>query len=50
MPTALVEDIALIGPTAKIKDELQRWRETVITTLLVSGGARQLRQIAELVD
>ncbi|MEU4712390.1 LLM class F420-dependent oxidoreductase [Micromonospora purpureochromogenes] len=50
VPTALVEDIALIGPTAKIKDELQRWRETVITTLLVSGGPRQLRQIAELVD
>ena len=50
VPTALVEDIALIGPTAKIKDELQRWRESVITTLLVSGGPRQLRQIAELVD
>lgn len=49
VPTALVEDIALIGPAAKIKDELQRWRETVITTLLVSGGPRQLRQIAELV-
>ncbi|NYF57924.1 LLM class F420-dependent oxidoreductase [Micromonospora purpureochromogenes] len=50
VPTALVEDIALIGPTAKIKDELQQWRETVITTLLVSGGPRQLRQFAELVD
>ncbi|MBM0259935.1 LLM class F420-dependent oxidoreductase [Micromonospora sp. 4G55] len=50
VPTALVEDIALIGPTAKIKDELQRWRESVITTLLVQGGPRQLRQIAELVD
>ncbi|MFI7575691.1 LLM class F420-dependent oxidoreductase [Micromonospora sp. NPDC049497] len=50
VPTALVEDIALVGPTAKIKDELQRWRESVITTLLVSGGPRQLRQIAELVD
>ncbi|WP_346539890.1 LLM class F420-dependent oxidoreductase [Micromonospora sp. DPT] len=50
VPTALVEDIALIGPTAKIKDELPRWRESVITTLLVSGGPRQLRQIAELVE
>ncbi|GAB3189726.1 F420-dependent oxidoreductase-like protein [Micromonospora palomenae] len=50
VPTALVEDIALIGPAAKIKDELQRWRGTVITTLLVSGGPRQLRQIAELID
>ncbi|MER7457922.1 LLM class F420-dependent oxidoreductase [Micromonospora sp. NPDC126480] len=50
VPTALVEDIALIGPAAKIKDELPRWRETVITTLLVQGGPRQLRQIAELVS
>ncbi|NJP31860.1 LLM class F420-dependent oxidoreductase [Micromonospora thermarum] len=50
VPTALVEDIALIGPAAKVKDELQRWRESVITTLLVQGGPRQLRQIAELVD
>ncbi len=49
VPTALVEDIALVGPAAKIKDELHRWRETVITTLLVQGGPRQLRQIAELV-
>ncbi|MCI4066280.1 LLM class F420-dependent oxidoreductase [Micromonospora sp. R77] len=50
VPTTLVEDIALIGPAAKIKDELQRWRESVVTTLLVSGGPRQLRQIAELID
>ncbi|MEV4490007.1 LLM class F420-dependent oxidoreductase [Micromonospora coxensis] len=49
VPTALVQDIALIGPAAKIKDELQRWRETVITTLLVSGSPRQLQQIAELI-
>ncbi|ABP55043.1 luciferase family protein [Salinispora tropica CNB-440] len=49
VPTALVEDIALIGPVAKVRDELQRWRETVVTTLLVQGNAQQLRQIAELV-
>ncbi|GAA4258570.1 LLM class F420-dependent oxidoreductase [Dactylosporangium darangshiense] len=49
VPTAMVEDIALIGPAAKIKDELQRWRDSVVTTLVVTGGPRQLRQIAELV-
>jgi F420-dependent oxidoreductase-like protein len=48
VPTALVEDVALVGPIAKIRDELQRWRETVITTLIVPGPVAQLRAIAEL--
>jgi F420-dependent oxidoreductase-like protein len=48
VPTALVEDLTLIGPPAKIRDEFQRWRETVITSLLVQGNPFQLRQIAEL--
>ncbi|GIM85439.1 LLM class F420-dependent oxidoreductase [Salinispora arenicola] len=50
VPTALVEDIALIGPVAKVRDELQGWRESVVTTLLVQGNSRQLRQIAELMS
>jgi len=49
VPTRLVEDTALVGPAAKIRDELEMWRESVVTTLLVSGGVAQLRQIAELV-
>jgi len=49
VPTQLVEDTALIGPVAKIRDDLEMWRESVVTTLLVSGGVPQLRQIAELV-
>ena len=48
VPTALVEDLALIGSPAKIKDELARWRETVITSLLVQGDPSQLNQIADL--
>jgi F420-dependent oxidoreductase-like protein len=48
VPTALVEDLALIGPPAKIRDEFARWRETVITSLLVQGDPSQLRTIAEL--
>ena len=48
VPTALVEDLALIGSPAKIKDELPRWRETVITSLLVQGDPGQLAQIAGL--
>jgi F420-dependent oxidoreductase-like protein len=36
VPTRMVEDVALIGPWAKIADEVQRWRQTVLTTFSVS--------------
>jgi F420-dependent oxidoreductase-like protein len=49
IPLALVEDVALVGPPAKIRDELARWRETCLTTFLVSGPAQVLPQFAELV-
>jgi F420-dependent oxidoreductase-like protein len=49
IPTALVEDLALIGPEDKIRDGLDAWRESIATTLLVAGDAAQLRRIAELV-
>jgi F420-dependent oxidoreductase-like protein len=48
IPTALVEDLALIGSEDKIRDELDAWRESIATTLLVAGDAAQLRRIAEL--
>jgi F420-dependent oxidoreductase-like protein len=49
VPTALVEDVALVGPAAKIADELTAWRQTVITTLLVQTDPRLLTTIAELI-
>jgi F420-dependent oxidoreductase-like protein len=49
VPTRLVEDVALIGPAGKIKDELAEWKKTVATTLLVGGPPAALRGIAELV-
>jgi F420-dependent oxidoreductase-like protein len=45
VPTALIEDIALIGPVAKIRDELQRWEDTVLTTLLIQADPRSLPTI-----
>ncbi|MGH3715198.1 MAG: LLM class F420-dependent oxidoreductase [Micromonosporaceae bacterium] len=48
IPTELVEDVALIGPLGKLRDELPRWRDTVITTILVTGPAAALDPIAEL--
>jgi F420-dependent oxidoreductase-like protein len=49
VPTKLVEELALIGPKEKIRDELEGWRESVATTMLVSGDAALLRTAAELV-
>jgi hypothetical protein len=45
-----VEDVALIGPWAKIADELQLWRQTVITTFLVSCDLRLLPKVTALVQ
>lgn len=49
VPTSLVEEISLIGPKAKIRDDLERWRESVVTTLQVYGDPATLRDVAELV-
>jgi F420-dependent oxidoreductase-like protein len=48
VPTAMVEDVALIGPWAKIADEIQRWQQTVITTFSVSTDLRHLERVAGL--
>lgn len=49
IPLKLVEDFALVGPPAKIKDEMARWDETAITTMIVNGPPPLLRALAELV-
>ncbi len=50
VPTAMVEDVYLIGPKAKVRDDLERWHETCVTTILVSGPGFLLEEIAELVQ
>jgi len=47
VPTRLVEDVALIGPMAKIRDELPLWRDTVLTTLMLTADPRHLPTLAE---
>jgi F420-dependent oxidoreductase-like protein len=49
VPTAMVEDIALIGPLAKVRDELAAWKESVVTSLLVNSDVKTLRALAEIV-
>ncbi len=45
----MVEDVALIGPWAKIADEIQLWRRTVLTTFSVNTGLRHLAAVADLI-
>jgi F420-dependent oxidoreductase-like protein len=48
IPTSLVEDVALIGPPGKIRDQLAAWEETVVTTLVLQGDAATLRAASSL--
>jgi len=49
IPLAMVEDVALVGPIEKVREELTRWRETCITTFLVSGPAGALPVYADAI-
>jgi F420-dependent oxidoreductase-like protein len=49
IPRALIEELSLIGSREKIRDDLAKWRESVVTTLLITGDAATLRAAAELV-
>jgi F420-dependent oxidoreductase-like protein len=52
--TEMVEAVFLVGPKAKIREELQAWQESMVTTLIVGWGSvptplPTLRTLAELV-
>ncbi|MBV8462687.1 MAG: LLM class F420-dependent oxidoreductase, partial [Acidimicrobiales bacterium] len=49
VPLRLIEDTALVGPKEKIRDDLEAWRESIATTLLVAGPTPTLEMMAELV-
>jgi F420-dependent oxidoreductase-like protein len=42
VPTAMVEDVALVGPVDKIVEEIEReWRPTCLTTMVLGGWPRE---------
>lgn len=49
VPARLIEALTLIGPPDKIRHDLQAWRESIVTTLLIGGDAATLRTAAEIV-
>ncbi len=50
VPDELADEISLVGPKERIRDRLQAWRETPVTSLLVSARSEaELGTLAELV-
>jgi F420-dependent oxidoreductase-like protein len=49
VPTKLIEQLTLIGPKDKIRHDLEAWRDSIVTTLLIAGDPQTLRTAAELV-
>jgi alkanesulfonate monooxygenase SsuD/methylene tetrahydromethanopterin reductase-like flavin-dependent oxidoreductase (luciferase family) len=50
VPTQFADEISLVGSPERIRDRLQAWRETPVTSLLINARSeRQLQQCAELV-
>ena len=49
VPDELVDEVALCGPRARIKDLLPAWREAGVTTLIcATGSIETIRMMAEL--
>jgi F420-dependent oxidoreductase-like protein len=49
IPTELIDQLTLIGPKDKIRHDLEAWRDSIVTTLLIAGDPQTLRTAAELV-
>ena len=43
------EFVLLSGPRDRIKERLQDWKQSPVTSLLVNGDAALLRELAEMV-
>jgi len=50
IPVKMVEDVALIGPPEKIRDELPAWKNTCLTTMLVNAPAPMLEMVAKVLS
>jgi F420-dependent oxidoreductase-like protein len=49
VPTAFADEISLIGPKERIRDRLEAWKASPVTTIIISGSPETLRTMAELV-
>ena len=49
VPDQFADEISLCGPRERIKEKLQDWQDSPVTSLLINGDANLLREMAELV-
>jgi F420-dependent oxidoreductase-like protein len=50
VPDEFADEISLVGPASRIKERLEAWRDSPVTTLMIAGrGPDALRQAADLV-
>jgi F420-dependent oxidoreductase-like protein len=50
VPSEAVADISLVGPAARIRDEVPRWEEAGVTTLVIGASSlEQVRTVAEVI-
>ena len=49
IPSDLIQKMSLLGPADKIRHDLEAWKDSFVTTLLIQGDEALLRQAAEIV-
>src|SRR5215208_658947 len=49
VPSELIQKLSLIGPKEKLREDIEPWRESIVTTLLVAGDVDTIRTAAEVV-
>ena len=48
VPDQFADEISLSGPLDRVKERLQDWKDSPVTSLLVNGDINLLRQMAEI--
>jgi F420-dependent oxidoreductase-like protein len=48
IPTSLIDELSLICPKEKIRDDLEKWRESLVTTITIAGDVDVVRAAAEI--
>ena len=48
VPDKFADEISLCGPVDRIKEKLSDWKKSPVTSLLINGDVKLLRQMAEL--
>jgi F420-dependent oxidoreductase-like protein len=49
IPSELIQKMSLVGPADKIRGDLEAWKDSFVTTIMIQGDQEMLRQAAEIV-